>query len=92
MYSDHGASLCASLCPIATVRTLGPEEYRWRLRTTLAIEADASEMIERAQDILSTEGDRLMSRVRPLADRPIHALRDALSLVMGHEGPHRPAG
>ena len=81
-YSDHGDFLQKTVCPTATLGTLGPEEYRWRLKHTLGIASNALEMIEQARDILSTAGEQLISQVRPLADRPIRTLREALAFVM----------
>ena len=81
-YSTHGAFLRETLCPAASVRTLGEEEYTWRLQHTLGIDATPAEIIARASDILDGLCARLMALVGTMNKGQVANVQEAIAFVM----------
>jgi uncharacterized protein (DUF885 family) len=83
-YAAHRKFLLEVVCPKAAIRTLGEEEYAWRLKTTLGVEASVGESIEQARDILNTLCDRLIQIVGSMNNGKVESVQEALAFVM-HE-------
>ena len=81
-YSEHAAFLRDSICPQASVRTLGEDEYAWRLTTTLGVETGPAELIAQARTILQGLCEELMEGVAALNGGAVDSVQDALAFVM----------
>ena len=87
-YREHGTFLLSCIAPVAEVRTLGEEEYAWRLRHTLGVEAIPEDIISRAREILRGLCARLIGLVETVNGGAVANVQEALAFVMREKQTH----
>lgn len=80
-YAEHASFLQREICPSASVRVLGEDEYAFRLKTTLGVTTMPGELIERGRDTLAALRDELMATIRTV-DSGVSSFEEALAFVM----------